>query len=143
MEAIAALGLACNVMQVICFSREVVTVARHAYTTGKIEEDLSDKSSHLATLALAVEDSIQSAMKPQTKAQRDLQEAAQKCRQTAAELGQEVDKICPSAGRPPNAFRAIKSSVKAIGRKNKLKDLEKTMMHWERVIDSGLLLQIW
>jgi rubrerythrin len=143
MEAIAALGLACNVMQLISFGRETIQVARHAHTAGTVEEDLADKAAHLSTLGLMVEDSLQSAMKPQTKAQRDLQEAGRKCRQAAAELGDEIAKLCPEPGEKTSAFRAVKTSVKVMGRKSRLKKLEEMMLHWGKVIDSGLLLQIW
>lgn len=143
MEAMAALGLACNVMQLIDFSGEVISVARHAYQAGSVEDDLSDKATRLADLSAAVNGFLGSASNPVTTAQKDLQEVARKCYHTSLELQDEIKSLCPPAGGRRSVMRAVGASLKTVVRKNRLKKLSDNMLHWQKVMDSGLLLRIW
>lgn len=143
MEAIAALGLACNVMQLIDFSGEVISIARHAYSAGSVEDDLSDRVSRLVDLSTAVKKSLSSASKPATAAQRDLEEIARKCHHASVELQDEIKNLCPPAGGKRSVVRAIGTSLKTVARKGRLKKLEDNMLQWQKAMDSGLLLRIW
>jgi len=143
MEAIAALGLACNVMQLISFSRDVLTVVRHAYATGTVQADLGDRASRLSGLAMAVDDSLGSSAKPQTPAEKDLQEAARKSHAASLELHEEINKLNGPPGQSRSVVRAVVTTVKTMRRKSRIDKLEETMLHWQKVMDSGLLLRIW
>ena len=141
MEAIAALGLACNVMQVISFSLEVISVAKQVATSGAIEPDLADRASRLSELSSSLDESLSGLPTPLAPPQHELKEVAQKCCSASLELRDELNKLAPK-GRH-KVVRILGSSVKSVMRKNSIKKLEKSMLQWQGILDSGLMIRIW
>lgn len=96
MEALVALGLACNVMQLIEFSVGLISVARHAYEVGSVEDDLSDQVSRLIDLSTAMKESLMSSTSnPATQEQNAVEQAAQECLQASVQLQGEIKALCP------------------------------------------------
>jgi hypothetical protein len=144
MEAITAISLACNVMQLIGFSREVIEVARQLYSAGYVDKDLSNIVEQFSVLTTSVE----KALLPKATSSSSLQQlndVARNCRNAAFKLQDEIKHLSlpPSAGANRSVVQSIRMSVKAISRKSHIMELEESMLKWQKVMDSGLLLQIW
>jgi hypothetical protein len=142
-DKLAALGLACSVMQLISFSKEAISVARQAYAGVSIDDDLNDRARRLSQMSKNVKSSFQ---KLQSSArlpgQKQLLDAAQKCHAASLELGTEIDKLGASMGKR-HAGRAIVVPMKTMMKKRRIERLEKTILQWQNVMDSGLLFRVW
>ncbi|KAH8898808.1 hypothetical protein GQ53DRAFT_602847, partial [Thozetella sp. PMI_491] len=142
MEPLAALSLASSVMQLISFSREVIDVARQVHKAGSVDHDLTDRATALADLAASVRRSLPPVQPTGASLpQKELLEAAQKCGDSATDLCTEVAKVNASWGKG-SATRSVITSLKTIWKRRNLEKAEKTMLHWQRVMDSGLLHRI-
>ena len=143
MEAIAAVSLACNVMQLISFSHEVIEVARQLYSDGCVDKDLSNVVEQLSGLTASVEKAL--LPKATSSSQQRLGDVARKCRDASIKLQDEIKHLSlpPSPGANRSVVQSIRMSVKAISHKSRIMELEKSMLKWQKVMDSGLLLQIW
>jgi hypothetical protein len=143
METIAALALACNVMQLISFSREVITLAKQAATSGSVDAGLADRASRLSELMISLDETLSQLPKPVPASHHGLRDVALKCRDASRDLRLELEKLAPSKGRGLNVMRTLGSSLKIAARKSRIEKLEKTMLHWQQVLDSGLMLHVW
>lgn len=141
MEAIAAFGLACNVIQVVDFGLKIASKFREIYDEGRTIEhqDLDYTSKHLAEINEKLSASIQNARtnKPLTKDDHELQDLAVKCARSARDLRDELDKLKISGrhGKRAAVFKAFKS----IRRNDAINKIRDRLCEYERVLDTRML----
>lgn len=139
MEAIAAFGLACNVIQVVSFGLEVSSKFKEVQQQGSTVEvqDLENTSNELATLTLGLDSSIKTAPAPLTKDDHDLQELSRKCFKAATDLQVELQKLSKRKGQKRGTL--MKTFVTLI-RGGAIQDLHTRLREYERVLNTRLLV---
>ncbi|KAK2591382.1 hypothetical protein QQS21_010926 [Conoideocrella luteorostrata] len=146
LEPIAALGLACNIFQIISFGREIITVAKQVYQNGSGYGDssLKNRADCMHDIASAIEKEYtpSSAGTFQPAKARRLRQISQKCCAAARSLQEEVDFIIKNA-RTGSLRSAVKVAAKANWRKRRLERLEKELNDCEGLMQFGLLDYIW
>jgi pyruvate/oxaloacetate carboxyltransferase len=137
-EALAALAIACNVIQVISFCHETVDLAIKIHKQGTADVGLLQSTKRIEALSQQLDLSIQSTQigTGLSPAQKELSDIAKDCSSTAKQLSVELDKISKSRGG--TVFKTARTLLK----KSKLEKLESTMQQHRQVLDSRLLVQL-
>ena len=156
MEAIAAFGLACNVIQVVNFSVDTVKFAYDAYSTDQprqnhvLEQRARELSAPLKSLQASKSNvlngderrtAIQSAQRSVSSEDgTSVASAAERCDKKAVELlkvlsGLKVDK---EASRIRKAFKAVKAPVK----RTKISDLQTELEQLQRQVELHVIAEI-
>ena len=149
MDPLTALGIACNVMQILSFSHEIFTLARRIAHDGSPDASLADKSAHLSDLSEDLQGSLkkQQETKHLTKQQQCLQKVAKKCLGSAKDLAEELDNIKwkpgPSGSNSKAQRRLLSQTWKAWWGKSKIDNLEKEMTQAEQAMQSTMLSELW
>lgn len=144
MEAVAALALACNVVQVVDFGLKTASKCREIYNKGHTAEhqDLEDTSKHLAEITGNLSVSIQNAQtnKPLTKDDHELQSLAQRCTESANNLQEELDKL-KSPGRLGKRAALLKT-WQSMRKSNDIKRIKDKLLEHEAVLNTRLLSRL-
>ena len=138
-EALAALGVACNVFQVISFCHEVVGVAVKIRQKGTADESLAQNASRIEALANQLDISIQNSVQVKSTvspAQQELSSIAKDCSLIAKRLTVELDKISKSRGG------TVIKTARTVFAKSKLEKLESSMQQHQRTLNSRILVQL-
>jgi N-terminal domain on NACHT_NTPase and P-loop NTPases len=142
MDPVSALGLACNVMQIISFCHETISLCKRVHREGSSDPNLDHVTSHLSRLSDNLRDSIDAAKqgKPLNRQEKDLQSIANECYKASAAVQLELAKVANvSVGSHRSAIQA---TLKTVWRRSNLEKLEKTMTTNQRLLESKLLEQI-
>ncbi|KAI8665127.1 NACHT domain-containing protein [Fusarium sp. Ph1] len=142
MEPLAALGLACNIMQLLSFGGEAISLCRKVYKTGEIDPSLKDYSSQTAKICENLNDTLtqrQLNLGPDALA---LQQRATMCKAAADRLNHELELLTPAAG-PGGWRRGFIAPIKAIRHKHHLSELEKDLNSLKSGLDTQLLVRIF
>jgi hypothetical protein len=142
MDPVSALGLACNVMQIISFCHETITLCKRLHRDGSSDPNLDHVTSHLSRLSNNLRDSIDAAKQgvPLKQQEKELQSIANECYKASTALQLELAKVANvSVGSHRSA---IKATLKTVWRKSNLEKLEKTMNTNQRLLESKLLEQL-
>jgi len=142
MEPLAALGLACGMIQLVSFSAEIARMAKAAYQSGSVDGDLAGHATRLSILCQDVQRSLGNVTPVLSQAEKDLVRIAQECCKSELELEAKIKALSGSAPKG-SVSRAIKSSFNAIMRKNQISKLERALSRYQAAVNSGLLLRIW
>ncbi|KAE9364918.1 hypothetical protein N431DRAFT_386847 [Stipitochalara longipes BDJ] len=143
MEAVAALSIACNVMQVISFGHETISLCKRLHHGGSLNADLEHNARHLSGLSESLRDSISAARtaRPLTKEQNDLKAVAERCLEASTKLRHELDKF--SMPGTPSGLATLKKAFRAQFRKNSIEALRKIMNECQSTLQSDLLFRLW
>lgn len=76
LDPLTAMGIACNVMQVISFCGETISLAKKIKADGTLDPNLCGYAEQLSTATMRLKQYVGSSEKPLTKDQVELQEAA-------------------------------------------------------------------
>jgi len=141
LEPLAALGLACNVMQLIDFARETTSICKAVYETGTPDPGLVSTIGHMTGAFENLSNSLDSARGSADPDERALLEVARDCQAVAKKLKAKVNKISKntSGGK---YFSAIIVASKANYRKRDIEKLEKSLTDHQRALETRLLGQI-
>ncbi|KAL8401022.1 hypothetical protein RB594_001155 [Gaeumannomyces avenae] len=148
LEPIAALGLACNILQVIEIGIKTVQLARQLYKDGELDPTLGDNGKFLVTLSDQIlSTSVTNATGeggrknygPQDQLIVDL---AIKIHRAARDLVEEVNFL---RGRPTKSqvFATLHTVAKTFWRRKRLEKLEKKLREAEQQLQAGLLTEIY
>lgn len=140
MSGLEALGLACNIFQIISFGRETASLVKRIYRDGTIDDVLEANAKDLAQLASHVQ-TLEVPKKP-TKQEHQLLEIAKKCQAVARDLTEEIAFIVGHKKKGSLAS-TIKVAAKANWRKRRLDTMERKLNDAERLMQCGLLARIW
>ncbi|KAF9871721.1 hypothetical protein CkaCkLH20_10919 [Colletotrichum karsti] len=139
MESIAALGLACNIFQVISVGHETIRLVKDIYNKGSIESPLAeysvslrDISSHISTFELPQK-------APQY--QKQLKENAAKCYAVARDLAEEISFLLAEKAKG-DLLKTLKTVAKTTWRKRRLERFERQLKDLEKQMQSGLLTRL-
>lgn len=142
MEPLSALGIACNIMQVISFSYEAISVTRRVYDKGVVNEELVDKAADLEKLTSSVGNALKNSKQPSTAAEKEIVQIAKKCREASRELQKTMSELGSTSAKG-NIVRSAGTSIKAMWKQSRIQKLEKNMMQWQQTLDSGILIHLW
>ncbi|KAM7184054.1 hypothetical protein V8F20_012378 [Naviculisporaceae sp. PSN 640] len=143
MEPLAGLAVACNVMEVISFGLETVSLCKRVYERGHPEPELVSHSSSLHELATALCNELGSSQKITRGLKKDdkaLLEIAARCADAANALKDEADFLAPR--NPKQLSHVIKAAAKTVWRKRRLERLEKDLSRFQGVMETHLLASI-
>ncbi|KAI1843949.1 hypothetical protein JX266_009815 [Neoarthrinium moseri] len=143
MEPLSALGIACNLMQVISFTGEIINLCKQVYERGSQAPSLEGNAKALSSVITSLHDSLTSpeSRSPYNEATRELQDLARKCLDATSRLSAELDKI--GASRSQGHFgKTIVSVCKHLAKSGNLRNLEKEIHDYQKVLESGLLVRL-
>lgn len=142
LEPIAALGLACNILQVIGTGLETVRVAKQVYQDGNLDPALTETARILDDLSSRIRSTTTVASTAKPKAQeKKLFDLAEKCQRASRALCEEVNFL---NGAPTKAklSGAIRTALMTRWRKKRLVKLEQQLKEAESLLQTGLLTTI-
>lgn len=136
MEALVALGLACNILQVISFSMETILLATKISKDGSVDINLAKDALQLEELSKELETSINNQTSTVSQGHHELLSIARDCNTTAKDIKKEMDLLSTSS------WGKVGRTVKALRRKSALEQLEKILLGHQQTLQSRLLCQI-
>lgn len=139
LEGIAALGLACNILQLIGTVANSITVAKNILESGTIDPALERRNDELTKLFQDVKRSLGEV--PERDDDKELRDVAGHILKTAAELKTELAKISGSSWQG-RARKVIGGTIKAILRQKRLERLEEKVLEYQRSFESRLLFSL-
>lgn len=144
MEALAALGIACNLMQVISFTGETITLCKHTYKRGSADPTLEGNAKTLHVLMQTLEKSLHESTAQATPdpATIELQILARKCLDAVSSLSTQLNKIGTS-GSQGSVSRTIVAVSKHLWKSGDLRRLQEEIDWYQKILESGLLVKIW
>ncbi|KAK6821273.1 hypothetical protein PG987_015673 [Apiospora arundinis] len=144
LEPIAALSLACNILQVVGIGREAVRLVRQVYQNGTIDPALKENASTLEELSARILPSTTatSSSANSTPQDKQLVGLADKCQGAARDLQEEVNFL---NGPPTNAklVATLKIAAKTTWRKRRLDRLDQRLKEAESTLQTGLLTRVY
>jgi len=142
LEPLAALGLVCNIMQIISFAHETVSICKTIYRTGYPDTNLANNVAYLANVSENLKESLGSAPGSLGKDEQELMDIANRSLAAASSLRKEVENITTNTSKG-KLISAISGGLKATFRKRRIERLERSMLDCQRALESRILLRIW
>lgn len=142
MEALAALGLASNILQFVEFSSKIVRGASTVYQSASgLPAELQDVAAITRSLGFHMNKLVPPAIDSTKSSGGDaLIELANGCRKTCAELQQVMEKI---RGKEPGSRRdSLRVAWRALRQKEKLEELERRINRYRSQILTQLLFDM-
>ncbi|KAK3689216.1 hypothetical protein B0T22DRAFT_367154, partial [Podospora appendiculata] len=141
MEALAALGVACIIMQVLSCGHELFSLCKRLFRTGKADYALKENAEAMQRLSMTLQKSLAVLPQHATEAEHELLKIADACLASSTELVAELEKA--SGGSTKGKWgAAIGSALKMKLRMGHIEHLEKKMQQCQQTLESGLLLRI-
>lgn len=142
LEPIAALGLACNILQVVGVGRDTVRLAKQVYQDGKLDPSLTASAGVLDNLAgqIRATTAVSSAAKPKAQ-DKQLLDLAEKCQRAARDLREEVNFLNGQQTRA-TLVATVKIAAKTTLKKRRLEKLDQKLKEAESLLQTGLLTRI-
>lgn len=145
MEALVALSLACNIVQLVDFGLKVASKGHQIYLNGVTvkEEEYHATAQELSNFTHALTESIKNAGNRTALSadDRDLYDLGEKCHSVAQELESELQRL------PQVVNGGVKSSIykslKLIRRSRKIQELNQKLLSCKNILDSGILVQLF
>lgn len=145
MEALAAFGIACNVIQVISFTRETIAICKEIYNSGAVfdHDGYVDKAvGQYEGLCDELQKKIKDEGAGAKPDEKELLEIAQDCLFASAKLKEATSKLV-SPSVKGKAFRSLYSGVSAKWREGRLQKLEAAVNKHQARLESHLLMKVW
>ncbi|KAI3559556.1 hypothetical protein CABS02_00531 [Colletotrichum abscissum] len=152
LEGIAGLSLACNVMQLISFGHEAISICRRIHESGSPEPGLSEHAESLKAVCDGLENSLGKRPTPVATAaptaaatraptmEKRLLDLAAKCIKNARDLEEEMKFLSPSQ---PGKLRALVAAPKILWRKRRLERLKGNLDDAQKVMDTSILERLF
>lgn len=139
LEGIAALGLACNVLQLIGTVATSITVARNILKSGTINSAFEGRNDELTKVFQDVQGSLSQV--PAREVDEELRNVAEHTLKTTAELKAELAEILgsPLQGK---TRRVIGGTIRAFLSQQKLDKLEEKVLTYQKAFELRLLLSL-
>jgi hypothetical protein len=141
MFGVELLGFACNIMQVISFSRDVISLCGNVYQGNHPDDELIGLAASLHAVSSDVQTRFD-AMQPKTADERRLCDIATRCTIAARDLEEEVSFII-SRQKQGSLASTLRVAAKTTWRKRRLNRLEKSLREHEHVLDTNLMARVW
>jgi hypothetical protein len=144
MDPLTAFGLTCNVIQVLSFGHEALSLCRRFCRDGSPEPDLSHNSAHLQSLSKKLLESINAAQTSNklSREQEDLRSIASKLMDVTTQLSKLLEEVTIDGAHRRRT--AVANTMKYLLRyKGKIQSLEKAMVSFQNTLNSGTLAHLW
>ncbi|KAJ4854436.1 NACHT domain-containing protein [Trichoderma breve] len=141
MSGFEALSMVCSIMQVISFTKEVLTLCKDVYdgrpTTDRQMEE------NTASIQVLLDDMKRrsSHMQQQTKDEKELYAIAQKCSKAAQELQKEIQQVTKHH-KPGDTLRAIIAGYKSKSHKRKISSLYEQFCQYQKTLETHILVRL-
>lgn len=143
MEALAAFGLACNVMQTIHFTVETVSAVKNVFKNGSVDPSLRTVAARSESVYQSLSSSLL-AVQPLNGDDHMLVVIAGDCLDAAKKLKAEVDGLTFPAAKGKFAIAVLRVlQMQLKGSNGRLEKLNNKMMAHQRVLEAGLLARVW
>ncbi|KAJ3536752.1 hypothetical protein NM208_g6589 [Fusarium decemcellulare] len=140
LEPLAALGLACNIMQIITFTGESISICRRIYNGGQPDSGLHDYSQRLLRTSESLRDIISRSTGNLSLDDQALRDSAERCINIADNLMKEMQSL--STPKSQNGLRSsLRQGVKTIFRKPRLERLENDLRNIQSAMHTELLVR--
>jgi hypothetical protein len=137
LDPLTALGIACNVMQVISFAHEVASTVKQVKKDGSVDPKLREHAGNLSNTSKQLEQSIDgSNFRPISQNQADLRNIAVKCLKTSKAMQSKLDEIDSSERGP------VMKVLKMRWITNELQKLETDMQKYQDAMQSRILVHL-
>lgn len=141
LEPVAALSLACNILQVIGIGRETVRIAKQVYHDGTLDPALTE-SAGILDISSRIRSTTTVASTAQPKPQeKQLFDLAEKCQRASRALREEVN-FLNGAQTKAKLSGTVKTALKTIWRKRRMEKLDQQLKETESLLQTGLLTTI-
>ena len=149
LEPLAALGLACNVFQVLGFAGDVCKFSRHVFEHGQAPEPAVALARASGSLTKAFHDAeaiATAATQPLAQRDHELLKIARECNNAAKALQDEVDNNTAKTAKAKG--KLVESAVAGVqslasSRKKKIRELERLLEVHRDTLETRLLVNIW
>ncbi|KAF3761730.1 hypothetical protein M406DRAFT_74669, partial [Cryphonectria parasitica EP155] len=140
MEPLVALGLVCNILQLIEVGRDTIDLAKTVYQGKSPDKALDGKAAALESIS----QEVKTCMRPAkcSKLEEQLLGAVDKCFSAARDLREEIRFLVGNAKQGTLAS-TLKVVAKTNWRRRRLERLQTTLDGTEKLMQTGLLAQIW
>jgi hypothetical protein len=145
MEGLAIFGIACNVIQVISFTRDAIAICKEIYSSGTaydhdgyVNKAVRQYEGLCDDLQMKIKDGGVS-FDPHEK---ELLDIAQDCLLAATKLKEAASKLVPPTVKG-NTFRSLYSGVSAKWKEGRLQRLEVAVNKHQARLESHLLMKVW
>lgn len=139
-EPIAALGLACNVLQLVEVGHRTINLIKSVYHSGSPDDTLEENAAILEDILVEMKTSDRPAKCPNREQQ--LLVAADRCSTAARDLREEI-KFLVSNARQGSFASTLKVVTKTHWRRRRLERLKESLDRTEKLMQTGLLARIW
>lgn len=141
MSGLEALGIACNIMQVISFAHETIEFCKAMYEGQSLDLYSEQSVASLSAISAQLQTRYQG-VRSQTAQDRELEDVARKCNVAARALEEEV-KFLTRHQAAGSLKRTLLVTLKIIWRKRRLERLEKSLRNRQQTMESYLLARVW
>lgn len=141
MSGLETLGLVCNILQVISFAHETVTLCAAIYDGKHPDDHLKENAAQISALSADVEKHYASVKKASTPHEKRLAEVAHKCNIAARALEEEILFLTGHQAKG-NLAATIKTAVKTNWRKKRLQKLELSLQTCRDTMESHILVHM-
>ena len=142
LEPLAALGLACNILQIVDVGRQTITLIKTIYREGTPDATLEENAEILRAISKQISTCTSNLTAQRTKRDQQLLKLANNCSAAAQDLQEEVRFLIGTA-KKENLISALKIAAKTNWRKRRLGRLKESLDEAERLMQTGLLGRIW
>ncbi|CAG8958253.1 hypothetical protein HYFRA_00000607 [Hymenoscyphus fraxineus] len=139
LESFAALGIACNVMQVISFGHEIISTCKQIYLDGSSDDGLSSIANNLDDASSTLRKSLRNLPQSATEDETKLIQMAKECSEASAKVQAVVNKYSSKKG---GKLEAVKLGVQKIWNKRDLEKAEKVLKECQAAMENRILVRI-
>lgn len=140
LEPLAALGLACNILQLVEVGHETINLIKSVYRGGSPDTSLDQN----AAILWGISDEVKACRRPTKcpKHEQQLLVAAERCSTAARDLREEIQFLVGNA-KHGSLTSTLKVVAKTNWRRRRLERLKETLDSAEKLMQTGLLTRVW
>ncbi|KAG5806364.1 hypothetical protein H9Q74_009088 [Fusarium xylarioides] len=142
LEPLAALGLVCNIVQLVEVGLKTATLFKNAYRTGEPDPELSIHAQNLADTALGLSQSLELSQQPLNLEDARLLTLARNCRDAEAEWRKKTPARFLSQQQPRKRDR-FGAAIRGFINKPEIYRLESQLQKAKECLETGLLVGIF
>lgn len=140
LEGIAGLSFICNVLQLISFGHEIVSVLKHISSTGHPDSSLAQNGKSLELITSKLENQLQDKPKPLQSHDSQLLDIARECVKASKDLRMSVEGLSIPGGQKARKSAVFVSAFKAFRDKNKIQRHKKTLIRCQQNLQTYLAM---
>ncbi|KAM5355114.1 hypothetical protein ACJ41O_001760 [Fusarium nematophilum] len=136
------MGLACNILQLVSFGGESISLCRRIYDTGQPDPSLDQYCQEIAKISTNLKNGLISKGGTLPPDDAALLETTKKSIDLADKLAQEIQAISASSDGQKRLLQSIRLSFKTTRRKSQIARLEKSLKDLHSAMDTRLLVKM-